>query len=86
MNAVLNVKTAEKNLQFGISKCKSMFVGKHRNEALNTDLFVDKWKVEFNDDKDTGEENLNETFEGLYSYKKNYVAKISWFYYFCRGK
>ena len=65
MNAVLNVKTAEKNLQFGITKCKSMFVGKHKNEVLDTDLYVDKWKVEYNVDEDTGEENLNETFEGL---------------------
>ena len=42
-----------------------MFVGKHRNKVLDTDLFVDKWKVEYKDDEDTGEENLNETFEGL---------------------
>ena len=35
MNTVLNIKTAEKNLLFGISKCKSMFVGKHRNEVLD---------------------------------------------------
>ena len=29
MNAVINVKTAEKRLQFGVSKCKSMLVGKN---------------------------------------------------------
>ena len=65
MNAVLNVKTAEKYLQFGISKCKSMYVGKNKKEVLDTDLFVDKWKVEFSVDEDTGEEKMNETFEGL---------------------
>ena len=28
MNALINIKTAEKGLQFGITKCKSMIVGK----------------------------------------------------------
>ena len=28
LNAIINVKTAEKRLQFGVSKCKSMIVGK----------------------------------------------------------
>ena len=28
MNVILNVKTAEKGLQFGVTKCKSMIVGK----------------------------------------------------------
>ena len=28
LNAIINVKTVEKRLQFGVSKCKSMIVGK----------------------------------------------------------
>jgi hypothetical protein len=28
MNALINIKIAEKGLQFGVSKCKSMLVGK----------------------------------------------------------
>ena len=29
MNAMINVKTAEKRLQFGVKKCKSMYIGKN---------------------------------------------------------
>ena len=36
MNAVLNVKTAEKRLQFGAAKCKSMLVSKRPESVLNT--------------------------------------------------
>ena len=28
MNTVINVRTAEKRLQFGVTKCKSMIIGK----------------------------------------------------------
>ena len=28
LNAIINAKTVEKRLQFGVSKCKSMIVGK----------------------------------------------------------
>ena len=28
-NALFNIKTAEKSLQFGVQKCKSMLVGKN---------------------------------------------------------
>ena len=44
MNAVLNIKTAEKRLQFGESKCKSMIVTKNTKESvINSPLLVDKW-------------------------------------------
>ena len=75
MNAIINVKTAEKYLQFGVNKCKSMFVGKSKKEFLDTDLFVDKWKVEYNEDEDTKEEKLNETFEGLTKLEKTSEQK-----------
>ena len=45
MNSVINVKTAEKCLQFGVSKCKSMFVGKDKNDLLDSELLVDKWEL-----------------------------------------
>ena len=32
---------------------------------MDTDLFVDKWNVEYIDDEDTGKEKLNETYEGI---------------------
>ena len=45
MNAVINAKTAEKRLQFGVSKCKTMLVGVD-NGVVNTELSVDKWITE----------------------------------------
>ena len=44
MNSFINVKSAEKCLQFGVSKCKSMTIGKNINEILKSPLSVDKWK------------------------------------------
>ena len=68
MNAVLNVKTAEKRLQYGESKCKSMLVSKNmQHSVLNSPLMVDKWKVTHVDNPNTGESDLVETYEGLVS-------------------
>ena len=47
MNEIINTKSAEKSLQFGISKCKSMFVGKVRQEFLDNELEIDKWSLEY---------------------------------------
>ena len=65
MNAVLNVKTAEKRLQFGAAKCKSMLVSKKPESVLNSPLQVDSWKVEHEDNPITGDSDLVETYEGL---------------------
>ena len=42
MNAILNVKTAEKHLQFGVTKCKSMLVSKDPDNFLNSHLIIGK--------------------------------------------
>ena len=47
LNAFINIKTAEKTLQFGPTKCKSMLVGKDTGNTLNSSLVVDNWKVEY---------------------------------------
>ena len=39
----INVKTCEKALQFGPTKCKSMLVGKNTKNVINSKLMVDKW-------------------------------------------
>ena len=65
MNALLNVKTANKRLQFGIDKCKSMLVCKKPENVLNSHLLVDSWKVKHTDNEITGESDLIETYEGL---------------------
>ena len=64
LNALINEKSAAKCLQFGVKKCKSMFVGKRRNSFLDGQLFVDKWDVVFEDNPETGNEELIETHAG----------------------
>ena len=55
MNVFLNTKTAEKGLQFGSSKCKTMLIGKDTKDIINTELFVDKWEVK-HEVSETGKE------------------------------
>ena len=63
MNTFMNVKTAEKTLQFGPKKCKSMLVGKSP-QLLNSDLHVDSWTVQYEDNIHTGDMDLVETYDG----------------------
>ena len=64
MNALLNVKTAEKGLRFGPTKCKSMLIAKVPERVINSELVVDYWKVSHADNVVTGEADLVEVFEG----------------------
>ena len=66
LNTLLNVKTAEKRLQFGVSKCKSMLISKNKQTLTlsNNPLTVDKWKVEHIQNTSTGESELVESYEG----------------------
>ena len=61
MNTFLNVKAANKYLQFGPMKCKSMLLGsiKTKFEYLNTKLEVDTWQVS-HDKNDNIIEHFNE--------------------------
>ena len=59
LNAFFNVKTAEKTLQFGTKKCKTMVVGKNVESIHFSKLSVDQWKVEHKED-----DNSVETFMG----------------------
>ena len=65
LNAFINVKTAEKSLQFGPTKCKSMLVGKDTENVLNEALQVDSWDLKYEDDVNTGKLNLVEKYCGL---------------------
>ena len=65
MNAVLNVKSAEKQLQLGVTKCKSMLISKDRVNVPNNDLMVDCWKVKYKDNPSTGSYEMVETYEGM---------------------
>jgi hypothetical protein len=53
MNAFMNIKTAEKGLQFGAKKCKSMLIGKELKNMLNS-----------KENLSTGETELIETYSG----------------------
>ena len=54
-NTYINVKTAEKGLQFGVKKCSTMLIGKNVENVLNSELYVDKWEVEHIDNFVTGD-------------------------------
>ena len=64
LNAYINVKTAEKTLQFGVKKCKSMLIGENTEKFINNDIQVDNWVSSYKEDKSTGESNLVEKYEG----------------------
>ena len=64
LNVFMNVKTAEKTLQFGPTKCKSMLVGKNTENIINTELLVDSWTVGYTENKVTGEDDMVESYSG----------------------
>ena len=70
LNAYINVKTAEKTLQFGAKKCKSMLIGKNTEKVINNHLQVDNWVSSYEEDKSTGESNLVEKYEGKVDIEK----------------
>jgi hypothetical protein len=70
LNAFINLKTAEKTLQFGVSKCKSMLICKDGVSDVNNDLFVDNWEISYKENPNTGETDLVENFSGLIKIEK----------------
>ena len=64
LNAIINVKTAEKRLQFGVSKCKSMIVGKNLSNIINTKLSIDQWNIKHVENGQSGDSILTETYQG----------------------
>ena len=60
MNAFMNIKTAEKGLQFGAKKCKSKLIGKDLKNVLISNLSVKKWTVDYKENILTGETELIE--------------------------
>jgi hypothetical protein len=51
---MINLKTAEKTLQFGVDKCKSTLICKEGESALNSDLMVVSWEVKYQDSPGDG--------------------------------
>ena len=51
LNAFVNVKTADKDLQFETDKCTFMIVSKVKPQTFhNSELFVDSWQLKHQTD------------------------------------
>ena len=64
MNTILNYKSAEKRLQFGISKCKYMMIGKKKENIINNTIYLDGWKEEYRENCENGEVDLEDKYVG----------------------
>ena len=85
LNAIINMKTAEKGLQFGVSKCKTMLIGKDLENIMNSELTVDKWKIDRKDDLKTGTEEFLESYEGQVPIEKTDQQKYLGFVLSAKG-
>ena len=70
LNTFINQKTAEKTLQFGVTKCKSMLICKDSTGVLECDLMVDSWEASYEEDENTGVLSLKEKYNGLTKIEK----------------
>ena len=59
LNAYINVKTAEKKLQFGPDKCNTLNIAHKKSVLVNSELYIDYWS-----EKHDKIDQLIETFEG----------------------
>ena len=75
LNAFFNIKTAEKALQFGTKKCKSMLVGKNVKNVINSNLMFDKWELNYSENINSGEAETNEIYLGLTEIEKTNEQK-----------
>ena len=64
MNAFLNIKTAEKSLQFGVKKCNSMLVGRDTGDIFNYNLVVDNWSTNYIEKENSTEVEIAEEHTG----------------------
>ena len=63
MNVAFNTKTAEKTLQFGAKKCKTMLVGRNVETIHQNRLSVDQSEVKLEDDS-SGKTHTVESYMG----------------------
>ena len=85
MNEIINLKTAEKRLQFGASKCKSMLKSKKPNTVQNSRLLVDNWNTKHMKNKNTGEIELVEEYDGRIQLEQVDKQKYLGFILSCKG-
>ena len=70
INSYINHKMGTKKLQFGISKCKKIHVGRSMEDHKCRDLKVDEWKVEQIQNVTIGTNNMDEKFLGPQNIEK----------------
>ena len=85
LNAFMNIKTAEKTLQFGPKKCKFMIVGKCDSALKSQSLQVDHWTSKHVVNNTTGEQELIETYEGKVNMERTEEYKYLGFIISSRG-
>ena len=85
LNAFLNVKSAEKTLQFGPKKCQYMIVGKNSELVTQENLQVDEWKTEYQENEISGELDLKEYYGGKINIIKTEQYKYLGFVISCKG-
>ena len=70
LNSFINIRTAEKGLQFGPSKCNYMLIGKSLTNVHQPKLEVDSWE--------TRHSGQYQSFEEWYSGKVNMVSDFTY--------
>ena len=85
MNVIMNIKTAEKGLQFGAKKCKTMLVGRNTKDVLNPTLRVDTWSVEHRWNEERGDTDLVEKYAGQVNISSCKEQKYLGFVLSCDG-
>ena len=85
MNEIINLKTAEKRLQFGTSKYKTMVISKKPDTVHSSQLSVDNWNMKHEKNMKTGELELVEEYEGRIQIEKTEKQKYLGFILSCKG-
>ena len=67
------------------SKCNSLLIGKKTENVLNSDLYVDSWKVKVEDNPNTGMTEFIESYEGQIPIDKTEATKYLGFSISCKG-
>ena len=84
MNAIINTRSAEKRLQFGVQKCKIMIIG-NTDSVMNSNLQVDSWNVRYNMKEETNNYLFEETYNGKIQIDKTENQKYLGFFLSSRG-
>ena len=84
MNAIINTKSAEKRLQFGVQKCKTMIIGR-ADTIMDSNLQVDSWNVEYKMDDETSNYVLEESYNGKVQIEKTENQKYLGFFLSSKG-